>query len=467
MSRTAQHLVREIRSREHAQRGDRLAMRGFGIHTIREFNRLLVLNSVLEFGPIARVAIAHRTGLSRTTVSSIVDALIAEGFVREGSMLNAAPSGGRRAIELHFNADAGYVIGVAMGRSHLAFIATNLAAEVVARNTAEFSTTPGPEASFPVLIEKLRAFVEFTGLDWKRIIGIGVGVPSPLDAQLEMLVSPPRMPGWSGVNIRQRLQTELSVPVYLDNDANMGALGESRYGAGRNIADLAYINIGSGIGGGLVLNGHIYRGAGGSAGEIGHVTLDEEGPVCDCGNIGCLETLAGTRAIIDDARTGKSLAHAALLRNEDPAALPPPALRDRADAEFDDVTQAARANDPAALTALERAGERIGMAVATLINLFNPSVVLVDGRYTSAGELLLEPLRRTAAERSLPVAWARTRIQLGALGQDAIGLGAVTAVLDAAFRPPAVSAALSRYQVHSARSISESVLAGTRPSITP
>jgi len=466
MSRTAQHLVRELRSRERAQRGDRAPMRGFGIHTIREFNRLLVLNSVLDFGPIARVAIAQRTGLSRTTVSSIVDALIAEGFIREGSMLSAAPSGGRRAIELHFNAEAGCVIGIAMGRTHLSFLATNLAADIFARSLIPFSTVEGPDASLPVLVARLREFVESAGIDWKRVIGIGVGVPSPLDAQLEMLVSPPRMPGWSGVNIRHWLQRELNVPIYLDNDANMGALGECRYGAGRNIPDLAYINIGSGIGGGLVLNGHVYRGASGSAGEIGHVTLDEEGPVCDCGNIGCLEALAGTRAIIDDARTGRSLAHIAALRGEDTAALPAPALRDMEGAEFDDVTAAARSGDQAAYSALQHAGERIGIAVATLINLFNPSVVLVDGRYTSAGELLLEPLRRTAAERSLPVAWARTRIQLGALAQDAIGLGAVAAVLDAAFRPPAVAAALSRYQSAVPSSASDGLLMTTGPAST-
>jgi predicted NBD/HSP70 family sugar kinase len=209
------------------------------------------------------------------------------------------------------------------------------------------------------------------------------------------------------------MRRELDVPIFLDNDANMGTLGESRYGAGRGVENMAYIKLGTGIGGGLILNGVIYRG-GGSAGEIGHVTINADGPECACGNRGCLEALAGAGAIVEDASQGAS----------------------NAASTISDVVCAAQEGDQRCRAALERAGIYVGVAVADLINLCSPSLILLDGGVSRAGELLLEPLRRTAAARSLPIAWANTTIRLAQLGDNAIALGAVSTVLDATFAAP-------------------------------
>src|SRR6185437_13928337 len=184
--------------------------------------------------------------------------------------------------------------------------------------------------------------------------------------------------------IGQFLRKELDAPqIYIENDANLGALGECRFGAGRGVSDLAYIKLGTGIGGGLVINGTIYRGSFGSAGELGHVTLDENGPLCDCGSRGCLETLAGAAAIVEDARLARSLV---LIGKNGPREQPRDAIRDIAD-----VITAAQEGDLACRAAIERAGEHIGAAIASLINLVNPSLILFDGGVTRAGELLLEP----------------------------------------------------------------------------
>jgi glucokinase-like ROK family protein len=415
-------------------------LRGADLHRIRQFNRLLILNYIREHGPLARVMLARRLGLSRTTVSSIVDALVREGLLREGHLLDATPRGGRRAILLHFNTDAGRILGLDVGRTHLKMILTNLAPEIVAQRLLPFDTERGPEECLTLLVAEVRRFLEEQGGGWQSLLGIGLGIPGPLSPDLRRLSSPPHMPGWDNVDLWQRLQAEFPCPLYIDNDANMGALGESRCGAGRGAGQMAYIKVGTGIGGGLIIDGRIYRGHTGSAGELGHLSIDENGSPCVCGNRGCLETLAGARAIVADACRGESLRRKLAAEGQGQGvALAEPALAARAVEAVDiaDVIEAARQGDAASIAAIERAGERLGLALAGLVNLLNPAVIVVDGGVARAGELLLTPLRRVVASVSLPAAWKGTQILPSVLEGNAIALGAVLTVLDAAFSLPA------------------------------
>ncbi|MGE5335655.1 MAG: ROK family transcriptional regulator [Nitrososphaerota archaeon] len=394
--------------------------KGADLRLMRELNRLLILNCVRVSGPITRVAVAHRTGLSRTTVSSIVDELLADSLLVEGQTVEAAPTGGRRATLLHFNADAGYVIGVDLGRSHLTLLMTNLAGDIVARCSGPFDAALGPEACLREVIARLMGFTAEHHIGWHQIIGVGLGIPGPMDAASRMLVRPPRMPGWDHFDIRTVMERACKVPIYLDNDANMGARGESQYGAGRNVENMAYVKVATGIGCGLIMNGDIYRGSGGTAGEIGHVTIDDNGPLCDCGNRGCLEVVAGATAVAQDAARGSQRA-------------------DHRPLDVADVVQMALAGDSAAQKAIERAGYHIGIALAGLVNIFNPSLILLDGSMARSGELLLAPIRQVIARRSLAASSAATRIELAQLGDNAIALGAVATVIEAAFGPPALA----------------------------
>jgi predicted NBD/HSP70 family sugar kinase len=220
------------------------------------------------------------------------------------------------------------------------------------------------------------------------------------------------------------------VPIYLDNDANMGARGESQYGAARNVEFMAYVKVATGIGCGLIMNGDIYRGAGGTAGELGHVTIDDNGPLCDCGNRGCLEVVAGAAAVT-----------MAAARDVYPDSSGAGEGNDRHDGPLDvaDVVQAALAGDKVAQEAIERAGYHIGIALAGLVNIFNPSLILLDGSMARAGEFLLEPIRQGIARRSLAASSAATRIEMARLGDNAIALGAVAKVIEAAFGPPSLT----------------------------
>ena len=429
MVSAVQRLVQDMR-----QRDVRLATTetmGADYHQLRSFNRLLILNCIRQQGPVARVEIARLTGLSRTTVSSIVDDLIQEGLALEGAILNAAPNGGRRATLVHFNADAGVCLGVDIGRSHLTLLATNLGGTLLAHQSGPFNMDCGPDICLPEVVERLRQFTSEEHIPWEQVIGVGVGIPGTIDATTGVIVRPPHLRGWDGANVRQALLDALNLPIYTNNDANMGALGESRYGAGRGIAHLVYVKVGTGIGCGIIINNQVYRGGGGFAGELGHIWFGEVGAACDCGNIGCLESLAGAESIVADAQHAQ--------RHAKHAPSPAASLIGKTHPDIADVIAAAQQGDAASQQALMRAAGRIGTALGALINLLNPEAIILDGGVTRAGELLLGPLQQSLASHSIIPSWQRTRLLTGELEQHAIAMGAIATVIDAAFEIPSLA----------------------------
>lgn len=403
--------------------------RASDLHDMREANIALVLRLIRQHGPLARVAIARRTGLSRTTVSSIVDGLLSEEIVREGETLNAAPSGGRRPILVHFNESAGIILGADMGRTHFTIIATDLDARILARRSGPWDTNLGPDVCLPRLTAEIRSLISERRLDWERVVGVGIGIPGPVDATLHTLVAPPRMAGWDGVDVEGIIRAALNIPVILNNDTNVGALAESRYGAAAGESDFAYVKVGTGIGCGLVINGEIYRGSSGVAGEIGHFTVDSAGPLCDCGNRGCLEAMAGAPHLVRNA-----LAAGYAPGDGAASGLHPNEIDNEIDVA--EVVQAALHGDRACQSAIRGAGELIGVALANLVNLVNPSVILLDGSVARAGAILLEPITAAIQQRSLWAASHAVRVQVSALGDSAVALGAATMVLDAIFGSP-------------------------------
>ena len=427
MTESTQQLLRSMQERgPFAQVVAKGSAKGTDLQMMRESNRLLILNYVREHGPIARAAIARATGLSATTVSTIIDALLQEGFVNEGIMQKAVASSGRRVVPVHFNAAVGYILGIALGRNHLTMLLCDLSASVVGRSSFPFDTGRGAAVCLPLLATALRAFVSEQGIAWNRIVGVGLGMPGPIDPYLQGPVTPPRMPGWHNVNVRDLLSQELAIPVYLDNNANLGALGESRYGAGQGASNMIYLQLGAGIGGGLIMDGKLYRGSTGGAGEIGHMTVEPQGPLCSCGKRGCLEALAGAVAIVEEARQRESVSQ----DTHTPTIAPEPA------SEITNITQVvqeAQEGNAACAGALEYAGISIGIALANMMNVLNPSLILLDGSSMRAGSLLLEPIRYSIAAYSLPDLQENTRVMLGALGGDATALGGVAIVLDAIF----------------------------------
>ena len=383
---------------------------GTDLQQLRRWNRLLVLNCIREQRGISRAEVAGLVGLSRPAVSNIVDGLMQDGLLLEAA--SPLPSQGQRGrtIPLHFNAQAGTIIGVDMGRNHLTVVISDLAAEILAQVSRPFAMSRGPEICLMELDASVRDLVQAQGVDWETIIGIGVGMPGPLDATLSFPVAPPGMPEWDGMPLRERLRESLGVPVYLDNNANMGALGENRYGCARQVANLLYLKLDSGIGCGFIIDKHLYRGGNGSAGEIGHIPIALDGVRCICGNRGCLETVASIEAIITAAQQGASHFDT-----------------------FEEVIDAAQKGNMACLAALAQAGQAIGIALATVVNTFNPTMIVLDGKTMTANELLLTPTRLGIAAHSLAAPWAHAQVVRGTLASQAVSLGAVATVLDSVF----------------------------------
>ncbi len=383
---------------------------------MREFNESLVLNLIRQAGHICRADIAGRAHLSRSTVSSIINDLIAANLVREVGTGDSR--GGRRPIMLEFNSRAGYVIGVDLGATHLLVLLTDLEAQPVVRLEEPFAVEEGPQAGLERIVRLIGQALRQAGLEMERIFGVGIGVPGPLDFATGKAIFPPIMPGWHDTPIRDRLREQLGKPVHLDNDANLGAIGEYWWGAGRGARNVAFVKVGTGIGCGLILEGHIYRGEIGSAGEIGHAVIDEDGPACRCGSSGCLEAMAAAPAIVQAAREAHiQPSHGGSLT-------------------VADLIAAAQAGDRAAQKLFAQAGRRIGTALTSLVNLLNPGIIVIGGGVTRAGAFFLEPLRETVRRCALPIAAGGTSIVESKLGPQAIAIGAVTTVLQELFSGP-------------------------------
>ncbi|WP_433893290.1 ROK family transcriptional regulator [Streptomyces sp. CA-111067] len=361
-----------------------------------------VVRAVRLAGSLTQAEIARSTGLSAATVSNIVRELRDTGTVQ----VTSTSSGGRRARSVALSGDAGIVVGVDFGHSHLRVAVGNLAHQVLAEQSEPIDVDVSAEQGFDRAEQLVGRLVESTGIGAEKVLGVGLGVPGPIDMETGTLGSTAILPGWTGINPRQELADRLGVPVQVDNDANLGALGELVWGGGRGVRDLAYIKVASGVGAGLVIDGRIYRGPGGTAGEIGHITLDESGPVCRCGNRGCLETFTAARYVLE------------LLRGSHGDGLTVPRM-----------VQLGREGDPGCRRVIGDVGRHIGMGVASLCNLLNPSRVVLGGDLAEAGELVLGPIRESVSRYAIPSAAQRLSVVPGALGARAEVLGALALVL--------------------------------------
>lgn len=394
---------------------------------LRGLNRRTVID-LIRFAPegITRAALARRLGLSRAALTTIVQGLIAEGLVRESA------SGGEthRSVLLEINPAYGWVVGVDMGVTHLSILIADAAARIRVDEEYPFDANQGPLRCLEEIDEKVRRLVEQVGLTLADIGCIAVGVPGPIAGDGGMVISPPIMPGWDRYPIRDHLQSLWQVPVALSNDAELGALGEWAYGAGRSEHNLVYIKVGSGVGAGLILNDGIYRGTTGTAGEIGHVTVLEDGPLCSCGNQGCLEALAGGTAIARQARDAVYSGVSTQLSATTPAE----------EISAREVGFAARRGDLVAQRIFQQAGVYLGTTLAGLINLLNPGIVVIGGGVAQTGDLLLEPVRQTVATRCLNAAAQSVRINAAILGRRSSSLGAavlaISEVLHKNLHPP-------------------------------
>jgi predicted NBD/HSP70 family sugar kinase len=390
---------------------------------MRAQNSSLLLKVIWRERHISRAEIARVTGLSPSTVSAIVSGLQNAGLVREtGAGLSR---GGRRPTMIGFCDDVFALVGVEIGASHVTVVVTDLRADVRASRFGLYPVRTDPDGALATVRNFIDEGLRELGVTRGQVIGIGVGVPSPVRPGTSGRLPPLIVPAWRDHDVHEILSRAYGLPVFVENDANLGALAEQWWGVGRDGKDLTYIKIGTSIGSGHIINGELYRGAGGTAGEIGHLPMDPAGPRCPCGLTGCLTTFIGSETLVARARREVAASGVGSISN------------------VADIVRAARAGDAAARGIVAEVGAHLGVAVASLMNVLNPAVVVLGGEITGVGELLLGPVRAAVRARSLATTFEDTAIMTSNLGDKAIAVGGATMVLRAALADRALFPALA------------------------
>jgi predicted NBD/HSP70 family sugar kinase len=384
------------------ERGGHPAKAAGSLGSLRELNQLRVVDELRRNGRLSRAEIARRTGLSRTTISTLVAELVERGFVIEQPDADASSTRGRPGILLSLDTSAGAVVGVDFDHDSVRVAVSELSREVLAEAVRKIDVDHDALGPLDVAAELVDAVLEEAGVARSRVIGVGMAVPGPVDPASGSAYASAILPGWSGVDAAAELTARLQLAVHLDNDANLGALAEVTLGAGRNAQHAVYVQVSSGIGAGLIIDGRPYRGAAGVAGEIGHITMDESGPLCRCGNRGCLETFA----------SGPALVRLLASTLGDELTVP-------------EMIELAKQGDRGSRRVIADGGRAVGRVLAAVCNLVNPEMVVVGGDLSAAGELLLAPLRDTLQRTALPMTTRDLTVVAGELGERASVLGAL------------------------------------------
>lgn len=393
-------------------------MPGGSQQRLKETNRALVVGQLRSDGALSRAELARRTGLSRTTISNLIGELMGEGMVVEtgedGSPLDAdgkRSSAGRPSRQVRLDASAGAAVSIDIGARHISVAVGDLGHQLLARRWVTLEHGHKVEDGVATAERLVAELLSDAGVERDLVLGVAAGLPAPVSYPEGLVASTNILPGWAGVDLSRELSDRLDLPTVVDNDANLGALAEATRGAGAGGEQVAYIKVATGIGAGLIHSGRLFRGSSGTAGEIGHVTVAADGPVCRCGNRGCLELYAGGGALLE------------AIRSNHPEVDSVEMLVDRA-----------LEGDLACERVIGDAGTQLGVAAAGMINLLGPDRIVIGGELSRAGELLLEPMRTAVSRSAVRTAAEKAEIVGASLGAEAEALGGLLLVLTEPWR---------------------------------
>jgi len=377
---------------------------------IRSINRSIILNVIKQKGEISRAAIAHQTGLSPATLSGITNQLINEGLVFEKTTGDS--TGGRPPILLAINPRGGFVIGIKFMEGQAVGALTDLEANILAKNSIDISNKQ-IETSVEMLTSLVNRLLQSGGIRKKQLMGVGVGLAGVVDFSHGIVRQNPFL-GWQNIQLRDQLETRIKVPVFVDNDVNTLTLHEKWLNPAQINEDFIVITIGRGIGMGIVINGQLYRGNKGGAGEIGHLVVDPNGPLCSCGKHGCLESYIGEPALVAEAQRVVS-----------------PDVTD-----LDDLIGLASDGNEKAISVLSKAGTLFGIQVANLVNLLDPKLIIISGEGIRMGELFFNAFHSAFYDCIMPGLADDTEIRIDSWGDGIWALGAASLVIAEIFKSP-------------------------------
>ncbi len=383
-----------------------------------------VIAALRKYEAVSRTDIARLTGWSRPKVTSEVGKLIKRGVLMEVG--EGDSQGGRRPRLLKFNNVLGYIVGVDIGATSVDIALADLNAQVLARDCGQADVRDEPLTLLGDVKQRILTLLSKRNIRPEQVLGVGVGVPGPVDFAKGVLVAPPLMPAWESFSIRGYFHAAFpSSFVAVDNDVNIMALGELQAGAGVSVDNFIFVKIGTGIGAGIVANGRIHRGSNGSAGDIGHISADHNGPICRCGNPGCLEIMAAGPAIANRAMEAAQNGSSQILLQK--------LSSNGGTLRAEDVAAAAREGDRSSIEIIQSSGQMIGDVLAGLVNFFNPSMILVGGGVANIGNQLLASIRQAVLRRSTALATRELNISYSPMSTEAGVTGAIHLALEHLF----------------------------------
>ena len=391
---------------------------------------VIVLDEVRSGRAGTRPELIARTGLSRAVVTQRVGELVSRGLLEEAEI--GVSTGGRAPRILRFRAEVGHVLVADLGASSTAVAVADLSGRLIDHHEEPSDIVAGPAVVLGRVEELFDELLARNALPGSRLWGIGIGVPGPVEFEAGRPIAPPIMPGWDGFRLRELFTERHDVPVWVDNDVNVMALGEVQAGIARDHDVVVLVKLGTGIGAGVVIGGRLVRGAQGCAGDVGHIHVtDDPSVVCRCGKIGCLEALAGAGAIGSRAEQIARDGRSRFLRE---------VLETNGKITAADVARAANHGDAPALELINQAGRLVGGMLATVVNLLNPSLIVIGGGFARSGDALLAAIRQTIYARSLPLATRELLVQRSVLDETGGLIGAAAMVVDELFAPRTLAA---------------------------
>jgi glucokinase-like ROK family protein len=389
---------------------------------VREMNLSSVLRLIYKEAPISRSQLATKTGLNKSTISSLVEDLLIRKLVHETGM-NSSMGTGRPATLLEINTKVGAVVGVELGVDFVAIVVTDFLGSVLGRKQISADPAASQEKTFgqaQLLIEEMILLCRQLGL---QVLGLSFSIPGTVDLEKGVLIFAPNL-HWHNVPFRQVFSSSTGLKVFIENDANAAALAEHLFGVAKDLRDFIFVFAGVGLGGGLFLNGQLYRGIGGYAGEIGHTSIIAEPfqQPCHCGNLGCWETYTNQDSIVQRVQSRLTMKQSSLI----------PFLMEKQNAplSISIIKQAADEGDQGAIDSLAEAGTAMGNGFAGLVNIFNPEKIILGGPISVAGEYLLPSIRQSVIKHAMHEIVQQTEIHLSAFGPEASLIGAAAVVVD-------------------------------------
>jgi len=381
-------------------------------------NRRSVIDMIRTKGPINKAEIARVTDLSIPTVMKLTDEFLKNGLIRISG--KGESNGGKRPELLELVSDAYYTIGVDIGRNTLKALVMNLNGCIINKKTSDTGNDTSPEEIIERIIKLIDETISGSHIPKEKILGMGIGMPGLLDVENGVVLFSPDF-HWENVKLTEPIIKHFPMNICLENSNRAQAMGEKWFGVGIDADYFICVNLGHGIGSAIIQEGEFYRGSCGSSGELGHITLEKNGPKCDCGNYGCLEVLASGNAIAGKAKQavkdGKASSMLALVNGH----------VDAIDAKI--VFDAAKSNDPLAKSLVEEAVEYIGIGLASYINLLDPDMIILAGGVVNSGDILIDGIKKVVKERQMKYAGRKVKIRVAKLGADATAVGAASLIL--------------------------------------